>query len=238
MVMMEKPRINQRFNWRVPFFAIATLLFIVFFDAITESKLFEAFMAGDVQYVRASVSDSWLYAYGFMLVIMTIQNSFTVIPLILVITINIALFGFVKGFLWSWLTSVIAGVIVFLSIRYLFSDIAAKKISGRQINRIEEQGFMFVFSARVLPFIPTSLINILGGLSSIQLKSFTSATAIGNFIYFFMLALVPAGIMSNGMNDYLLAGIIVIVLASFYFLGRFKKRKKRKMTMKSAWFHR
>src|SRR3954462_15298054 len=105
-------------NWKVLLAVMTVLIFVIFFDSIMESKIFEAVMAGDIQYIRNAVSNSWLYAYLFMLFIMVIQNSFTVIPLILVITINIALFGFLKGFLWSWFTSVIAGILIFLSVRY------------------------------------------------------------------------------------------------------------------------
>ena len=97
---------------------------------------------------------------------------------------------------------------------------------------------MFVFSARVLPFIPTSLINILGGLSTIGLKGFTIGTALGNFIYFFLLALVPAGLMSSGINDFMFYGLAAAVLAFLIWLRRFNGRKKIKMTMKSVWFNR
>ena len=225
-------------NWKVLFAVMAVLIFAIFFDSIMESKIFEAVMAGDIQYIRDAVSNSWLYAYLFMLFIMVIQNSFTVIPLILVITINIALFGFLKGFLWSWFTSVIAGILIFLSVRYFFSHIVSGKISGKQLSRIEEKGFAYIFSARVMPLIPTSLINILGGLSSIRLYSFMAATALGNFIYFFLLALVPAGIISSGMNNYLAAGMVIVVLSIFYCLGRFRGRKDRKISPRSVWFHR
>ncbi len=235
---MNRLKIDKYINWKVLFLAIAVILFVSFFDSITKSLLFKAVLAGDIQYIRASLADSWLYAYSLMLVIMVIQNSFTVIPLILVITINIALFGFLNGFLWSWFTSVIAAVIIFLAVRYLFSDFVSKRISAKQLRRMEERGFMFVFSARVLPFIPTSLINILGGLSTIGLKGFTIGTALGNFIYFFLLALVPAGLMSSGINNFMFYGLAAAVLAFLIWLRRFNGRKKIKMTMKSVWFNR
>ncbi len=170
---------------------------------------------------------------------MIIQNSFTVIPLILVITINIALFGFLKGFLWSWFSSVVAGAIVFGVIRYLLYDFASRKISAKQLSRIEENGFAYVFSARVMPLVPTSLVNILSGLSSIGLKSFILGTALGNFIYFFLLGLVPAGVISSDVNNYVLAAILIGMLTVFWWLGRFKRRKNRKMkiSMKSIWYH-
>jgi uncharacterized membrane protein YdjX (TVP38/TMEM64 family) len=157
-----------------------------------------------------------------MLLIMIIQNSFTVIPLLLVITINITIFGFLKGFLWSWLTSILAAIIIFMTVRYLFSNYFSSKISSEQLEKIGNNGVSYVLIARVFPFIPTSLINIIGGLSTISLKKFIVGTAVGNFIYFFILALIPAGLLLSGINEYVIAAIIILLVAAFYILSKIK----------------
>ena len=58
-----------------------------------------------------------------MILLMFLQNLFTFIPLILVITINIALFGFWRGYLFSTFSSVIGSTSIFLSIRYFFANL-------------------------------------------------------------------------------------------------------------------
>ncbi|MFP7296409.1 TVP38/TMEM64 family protein [Neobacillus niacini] len=157
---------------------------------------------------------------------MLIQNSFTIIPLIIIITINYALFGFLNGLIWSWLTSIIAAGIWFLCSRYFFNDWVQKKTNPELLSKLEQNGLLFVFQARIIPFVPTSLINILSGLSSITFKHFIIGTIFGNLIFFFVLTLIPAGLMEGSMELNILLGIALIFVGLFIFY-RLKKKQKR-----------
>ena len=207
---------------------IVLLLFfsISAFLLIQESLLYEAIINGDYEYIKTALADSILYVYSFMLFIMIIQNSFTIIPLILVITVNISVFGFLAGFLWSWFTSVLAAIIIFLSTRYLFTDQLSSKIAPEQLRKIEEKGFAYVLIGRVFPFVPTSLINIIAGLSSISLNKFIFGTIIGNFIYFLILALIPAGLYSSGVNEFMIGTIIILLVAACYVSAKLRVKMK------------
>ena len=207
---------------------ITLLLFFSFltFLLIQESLLYEAIVNGDYEYIKTALADSILYVYSFMLFIMIIQNSFTIIPLILVITVNISVFGFLAGFLWSWFTSVLAAIIIFLSTRYLFTDQLSSKIAPEQLRKIEEKGFAYVLVGRVFPFVPTSLINIIAGLSSISLNKFIFGTIIGNFIYFLILALIPAGLYSSGVNESIIGVIIILLVVAFYVFAKLRDKIK------------
>jgi len=163
------------------------------------------------------------------LLIMIIQNTFTIIPLLLVITINYTLFGFINGFLWSWLTSIAGAALMFFGSRYLFQDWVLPRMNKDFVEKIERNGFLFVFQARIMPFIPTSLINILGGISSIHFHSFISATIFGNFLYFLLLILIPAGLMNSHMNDFLIEAIVLLAVILFL-LYRWKRKKGVKET--------
>ena len=149
------------------------------------------------------------YAFFFMFLVMVIQNSFTVFPLILVITINLKLIWFYQWFLWSWLTSVLASILVFYGVRYIFQGMIIEKFNPKLIEKVDANGFAYVFQARIFPFVPTSLVNILAGLSTIRIMPFTIATALGNSLYFFALALIPAGIIKADLNEYVVWVIIL-----------------------------
>ena len=222
---MKKNNYNQLLG-RILLAVLLLIFFIVFFVYIRESELYKAIINGDYQYLKVAVADEIVYIYGLMLFIMIIQNSFTVIPLFLVITINITLFGFFKGFLWSWFTSVLAAIIIFYAIRFLFTDHFSSKISPELLKKIEDKGTSYICLARVFPFIPTSLINIISGLSSITLNKFVIGTAVGNFVYFFVLALIPAGLLSSGVNEYIIGAIIIILMAASYLFSKLKNRGK------------
>jgi uncharacterized membrane protein YdjX (TVP38/TMEM64 family) len=201
---------------------VGVILFTVF-----NTELYPLLKSGDIETIIASFKGNIVNQLTFSLIIMVIQNSFTLIPLILVITLNYTLFGFVNGFIWSWVTSIIAAAIMFVGSRYYFQNWVVKKTDPKLLAKMEDNGLLFVFQARIFPFVPTSLINILGGVSSIKFKDFIIGTITGNFIFFFLLSLIPAGLMSGKTNDLILI-IITLVLLAFVLLFRYKIKQKRK----------
>ena len=206
----------------IVFIGIAVLIpYLVF-----QTEWFQMMTSGDLD---AIVDKNVWFILAITLLMMIIQNTFTVIPLILVISVNYVLFGFMIGFLWSWMTSIISSAIIFFGTRYLFQGWVKRKVDLSLRSKIEKNGFKFVFQARIIPFIPTSLINILSGVSSIKFSSFIMATCLGNFLYFFLMMLIPSGLLNVQLNDYVLeASILLFILLIFFFTlkGRRKKRQK------------
>lgn len=160
-----------------------------------------------------------------MLVVMVLQNLFTFIPLILVITINMALFGFWKGYFYSCFCSVIGSTAIFLSIRYLFPNLFSSTKLQKYEHKIEKNAFLFVLSGRILPFLPTNLINIVSGLSTMKVSHFISATTIGNMIYGFVLASASFSVLAISNHNQLLFLLIIGVLLIILLFRFIKKRK-------------
>ncbi|WP_342600010.1 VTT domain-containing protein [Psychrobacillus sp. FSL H8-0483] len=204
---------------------LSSVLFLLLFF-ILNLDLIKLLLDGDVEAIRAFLDRNMGYALFFMSLVMLIQHSFTVFPLILVITINITLFGFISGFLWSWFTSIIASIIVFYGVRYVFQGMIIKKFNSKLIEKMDANGFTYVFQARLFPLVPTSLINILAGLSTIRIIPFTVATTIGNFLYFFVLALIPAGILSTELDEYVIMFIILATVLLYYFIKLLRHKRK------------
>jgi uncharacterized membrane protein YdjX (TVP38/TMEM64 family) len=204
-------------------FAIIIAVFLI----IHNTETFRLLRNGDLDTIILSLRNTTFSKFFFTFIIMVIQNSFTVIPLIIIITINYALFGFFNGLIWSWLTSIIAAGIWFFGSRYFFNDWVQRKTNAEILAKMEKNGLLFVFQARIIPFVPTSLINILSGLSSITFKHFIIGTMFGNLIFFFVLSLIPAGLMEGNMEQNILLGI-AIILVGFVVIIRLKKKQKRR----------
>ena len=155
-----------------------------------------------------------------MLVIMILQNLFTFIPLVLVITLNISLLGFWFGYLYSCLCSVIGSTLIFLSIRYMFPNLFSHSKLKMYEEKIKENGFRFVLFGRIFPFLPTNLINITSGLSSIKLSHFIAATTLGNMIYGFFLSSASISVITMfTKHPYMTSsGLIIIILLYISFL--------------------
>lgn len=214
----------KKITWKQWLICIGLLILVLFF--IFNKDLITLLLDGDIDEIRHFLTKNLAYAFLFMLFIMVIQNSFTVFPLILVISINISLFGFINGFLWSWITSIVASIIVFYGVRYIFQGIIIKKVNTKLIGKVNANGFSYVFQARIFPFVPTSLVNILAGLSTIRIAPFTIATAFGNFLYFFVLSLIPAGILKADLNEYVI-WFMILAAVLLYYLIKFLRNKRK-----------
>lgn len=205
------------------------LTLLVFLIVITfiglNSELFTLIWNSDLDSVMAILTENLLLTFILTFVLMIIQNSFTVIPLILLLTINVTIFGFAFGYLWSWLTSVVASGIIFYAARHWFQALILRKMGTDWQEAVMNHGFMYVFTGRIFPFIPTSLINLAAGVSSVTFKDFLMATALGNLIYFFFLSLIPYGLLSVEMNQYTLIVLGFLLLVFFLLYKRFKKQK-------------
>jgi len=202
-------------------------LFVLLVFLILNRQIILLLIDQDVDAIQDFLDNNLLYAYLFMLVIMIIQNSFTVFPLVLVITINISLFGFANGFLWSWISSIIAAFLVFYGVRYLFQENLIDKFKPELLKKVDANGFAYVFQARVFPLVPTSLVNILAGLSTVRFWPFFFATAIGNFIYFSILSLIPAGLLSYQFNETVIWIILISAILLYYLFKLVWKRRKQ-----------
>lgn len=204
----------------IPAFLLIFWLIYLHFDLFT--YLFNGETEKAQSYLAKNLPTTLLLTF----LIMLIQHTFTIFPLLLVISLNVLIFGLIPGFLWSWGASVIASAVIFYAVRYLFDDIVARKIPKPVLDSLDENGFIYVFQARIIPFIPTSLVNLAAGLSHVRFLPFILGTAFGNFIFFLLLALVSEGILSASLEQFSLFGVALI--AFFIYLYYFWKKRRRK----------
>ena len=213
------------FTWRNVLLLLIVLGMVVF---LQNTLLFDTLLEGDIQKIKEFVGNNQFVILLFSTFIMIIQNTFTIIPLILVISLNVTFFGFLFGFLWSWFTSILAAIVIFFFVRYVFQAFLLNKVDEKLVKKVETQGFYYVFGARILPFVPTSLVNILAGVSTIKFSNFIFGTLLGNFIYFFILSLIPAGLLSSTPNKLMLGAVFLFGLTVTYIY-----RKKRALHVSS-----
>lgn len=131
-----------------------------------------------------------------LLGVMFLQNLLNFFPIILVISLNVSLLGLWAGYLFSLFCSVVASTIIFLVIRYMFIDMKAAPKYEKYTKKIETNGFLYVLIARLIPIMPTNIINIASGLSSIKLRHYTLATILGHAIYSFIIAALSFNIFT------------------------------------------
>lgn len=223
--MKDEKVISLNTGMKLVLFALVLILLIFTLQTDTFSILISA----DPEALRNLSHDSLLILLLLTLILMIIQNMFTIIPLLLLISANVSIFGFIEGYIWSWLISIIGAVISFLTTRYLFQSFFTKYVNDDLKQKIDDKGFWFVFTGRVFPFMPTSVVNIAAGISSIGFKKFLHATLLGNMIFFFILSFISEQLLSiSWQYQVLFAFIAVMVLLAIIGMGLWKRKHKNK----------
>jgi uncharacterized membrane protein YdjX (TVP38/TMEM64 family) len=146
---------------------------------------------------------------GFML----IQNLFSFVPFLLLTMFNIWLFGFIYGYFWSLIGNILGSLLVFYIARYSLRSRAKKYNHVAIKKKIEGNGFFTIVIARMLPVMPSSIINIVSGISNVKQKDFILGTFVGHAAFVLILSTFSFGIVS--LDQQYIAYFILVLFVIF-----------------------
>jgi uncharacterized membrane protein YdjX (TVP38/TMEM64 family) len=121
-----------------------------------------------------------------------LESFIPILPLFLFVAGNAAAYGFWLGFIYSWIGVCLGSAIVFLLVRKygqkrFLNFLNRHTNTTRMLNWVERHGFGMLFLIYCFPFTPSALVNVVGGLSRINKKTFFLALALGKLV---MIAIV------------------------------------------------
>jgi uncharacterized membrane protein YdjX (TVP38/TMEM64 family) len=102
------------------------------------------------------------------------------------------LFGSVLALMYVNLGATTGATLAFLGARYLFRDWVEQKF-GHRLGALQEgfakDAFSYLLTLRLIPLFPFFLVNVLSGLTRVNLGTYVAATALGiipgSFVYTF-----------------------------------------------------
>ncbi len=130
------------------------------------------------------------------IVLILLESIFPVLPLAVFIALNVTSFGYVFGFIISWISTCVGCLMSFYFFRHFFrgklekflnkkrdKSIKKAKQLKKKIDKISLTNLVLIIA---LPFTPAFLINIAAGLSKIKKEKFILALVIGklSIVYF------------------------------------------------------
>lgn len=92
------------------------------------------------------------------------------------------LFNTLPGFIYTIIGAIAGSIIAFLSVRFIIGSILQKHFKDKLKNfnqKIEKFGIYYLLTLRVIPIMPFFLVNILAGLTTISIFTFSWTTALG-----------------------------------------------------------
>ncbi len=146
------------------------------------------------------------------------------LPLFVFVFANAAAYGLLKGFLLSWAGSSLGSIGVFLIIRKLgrrriFKTIREHEHVHKVMSWVERSGFGPLFILLCFPFSPSSVINIVAGLSNIRIHQFVLAVLLGKSVMIFSIAYVGSSIISFAKSP-LKAIVVGSFIVIFWLIGK------------------
>lgn len=132
-----------------------------------------------MEYIRSF--GPWAVAISFLMMIL--QALAAPIPAFLITFANAAIWGWWRGAILSWTSSMVGAMICFGISRAYGRGVAEKFASKMALDDVEiffeKYGKNTIFVARLLPFVPFDPISYAAGLTPMGLGEFTLATGLG-----------------------------------------------------------
>lgn len=131
------------------------------------------------EYIRSYGS----IAAGVSFLLMIFQSIIAPLPAFIITFANAAVFGWMKGALLSW-TSSMAGAVICFGIARIYGRNAVIMLSGKTAvasveNFFERYGGHAILIARLLPFMPFDIVSYGAGVTPMRFWPFLIATGIG-----------------------------------------------------------
>lgn len=107
-----------------------------------------------------------------------------ILPSVFLTGANTLVFGLFLGGIISWLGEILGALISFFFYRYFLRPTQTAESSYEKLNSLlpfetETASFRLILIARILPMIPSGLVNLVGALSPLTTIKFLTATALG-----------------------------------------------------------
>lgn len=153
-----------------------------------------------------------------------IEAFFPPLPLIAIVAGNAAAYGLWLGFLYSWIGVCLGAGTVFLLCRRLgqhrfLNFLTRHPKVNEAMNWMNRHGFSAIFLFSCFPFTPSSLVNVVAGLSNIPTSHFMAAIMLGKAIMIFVISFIGHDFMSFVEQPWKLL-IVLLAILLLWFIGK------------------
>jgi len=173
------------------------------------------------------------------LVLATMLSLFPIIPYPLVGAVIGATYGSLLGGIITWGGSTMASIIMFILVRYILQDWGQKFLHKyKSLSKFtliyEKNAFLAILFGRMVPVIPSIIINIYSALSRTGFVVYFTASAIGKLPAMLLFALVGDQWMQNPVTIVFIILFYLLFTAVVYTIYRAWSKNKKGLSRKSV----
>lgn len=169
------------------------------------------------------------------IILPVIEAFFPVLPLVGFVIINVAVFGFFMGYLYSWIGNCLGSFLLFMLIR----KIGGKKIENKiekskykgTLEKIRRKNLTVLFFLYCFPFTPSFLISGTAALTNMDTQKFLLALLPSKFVMILSLAFIGQNVSSYFENPaksvFFIVFILAVNLISKYFIKKYEEYHRK-----------
>ncbi|KOR88027.1 TVP38/TMEM64 family protein [Paenibacillus solani] len=162
-----------------------------------------------------------------MLIILmaVIMALFPVIPYPVVGGVIGAALGPLIGGIVTWVGSIAASILMFIFIRYGFQQWGGRVLYrynrlGKVTTMFERNAFLAILFSRLIPFIPSVVVNVYAAISKVTFISYGMASALGKIPAMLLFALVGDRLMTDPSHILITIGVYGVFLVATFLVYR------------------
>ena len=142
------------------------------------------------------------------------------LPLFVFITINFIAFGYVLGFIISWVCTIIGCIISYYLVKKFLRNFVVKKIKNidlltRCMNYIENLSLTKITVILSIPFTPAFMMNIAAGLVNMNFKKFFIAILISKVFLVYFWGFVGTSLVESFQHPESLITVVIMMLLAY-----------------------
>ena len=130
-----------------------------------------------------------------------LETFFPFLPLVFFVTLNVIVFGFFPGYLYSYIGNTAGSILLFFIVRYIrknkLQDFFKNHDKFTEFqSKLQNKDFSILFVLFSFPFTPSFLVTGLAALSDFKFPHFLVSLLLGKLIMVFSLAFIGFNISS------------------------------------------
>lgn len=217
---------------------IAALLIVALFVVIHLiapdflPEIIDLLSRGDIKETAQYIQSYGSMAIVFSFLLTLFVNALGFPPAIIFSTANTLIFGIFWGITLSVVAETVGVTISFLLLKFFFRDAAQKLISKSKFLKSvdhysSEKGFVVMLIARMVPYVPSGILNAVGALSALSLRDYFIASFIGKFPSTGIEAIIGHDMIAgDGDNTRIVVVVFLAVILIFFALWYEKRGHK------------
>ena len=177
--------------------------------------------------------ESWGLVAGILLPV--IEAFFPMLPLVGFVIINVAAFGFILGYVYSWIGNCLGSFLLFLLLRKVGARKTNEKISRSKyrhtLEKVKKKQLNVLFLLYCFPFTPSFLLSGAAALANMRTEMFLAILLPSKFVMLLSLAFIGENVSSFFENParsiFFIIFILLLNLLVKYMLEKYEERHRK-----------